>query len=74
MVKSRSRVKNTKMHEPTMRLRAKKYNKTGNKQGPWVTEAKNETYIRPRVSWMLSTPRLSAKMTLMSAAIPPRKR
>ena len=55
------------------KLTAKKYNKTGNKQGPRVTKAKNETYIRPRVSWMLSTPRLSAKMTLMSAAIPPKE-
>ena len=56
------------------KMRDKKYNKTGNKQGPRVTKAKNETYIRPRVSWMLSTPRLSAKMTLMRAAIPPKKR
>ena len=61
------------MHETTQdETKGQKYNNTGNKQGP--TRQKNETYIRPRVSWMLSTPRLSAKMTLMSAAIPPRRR
>ena len=30
-----------------------------------------KAYISPRVSWILATPRLSAKMTLMRAATPP---
>ena len=30
-----------------------------------------KAHISPRVSWILATPRLSAKMTLMRAATPP---
>ena len=30
-----------------------------------------KTYISPRVSWILSTPRLSTKMTLMREVTPP---
>ena len=66
-------MKNTKMHG-NYRKKDEGQKIQQNRKQTRATKAKNETYIRPRVSWMLSTPRLSAKMTLMRAAIPPKKK